>query len=227
MPPSRPRKASSASISWPTAPTNPIAAISGRRASPTSRRWTSCAAATCWPTSPPCSARSPPCSERWIADGKPQARAPRGSAPNLCVLAGDRGVRRCGGGETPAGTADVGGRPAALAGSEAVRWLAAAEGDGDGRPAARHAVHPRAGGRDLLHHVPAGAGRVLVRPALRNGALPRQGRAGAEGRAAAARRRRGPCLGRRQLFVAGGRVPRGVLQRADGADQRRLLRGSD
>ena len=68
-----------------TAPTSPIAARSGRRASPISRRWTSCAATTCWPTSPPSWARSISCSARSTADaarlgrvrpGPPRRRRP-------------------------------------------------------------------------------------------------------------------------------------------------------
>ena len=42
-----------------------------------------------------------------------------------------------------------------------------------------HALHPRAGGRDLLHHVPAAAGRQEgPRPGLRHHAVPpaRRGR---------------------------------------------------
>ena len=68
MPPSRRRKESSASISCRTAPTGPIAARSGRRASLICRPWISCAAAICWPMSRPFSARSISSSARWTGE---------------------------------------------------------------------------------------------------------------------------------------------------------------
>ena len=69
MPRSKRPKASSASISSPTAPTSHIAARSGRQASPISRPWISCARAICLPTSPPCSARSTSCSAKSTGEG--------------------------------------------------------------------------------------------------------------------------------------------------------------
>ena len=53
------------------------------------------------------------------------------------------------------------------------------------------------------------------------------GRGRAQGGAAPAHRRAEPRLGRRQVLLARGRVPRRLLQRADGADQPGLLRGPD
>src|SRR5262249_51338577 len=57
-PPSRRRRASSASISSPTVPTSRTAARSARQAIRISRRWTSYRAATCLRTLPLSSARS-------------------------------------------------------------------------------------------------------------------------------------------------------------------------
>ena len=56
----------------------PYAARSARRALRICRRWISCAAATCWPTSPPSSARSTSCSGR-STDERPPSR-PAGTA---------------------------------------------------------------------------------------------------------------------------------------------------
>src|SRR6516162_10688288 len=61
MPLWRHPKASSACISCLTDRIGPTAARSGRRASCTSRPWTSCAAAICLPTFRPCSDRSTSC----------------------------------------------------------------------------------------------------------------------------------------------------------------------
>jgi NADH:ubiquinone oxidoreductase subunit D len=71
--PSRPPRASSASTSSPTARTNPTAARSARRASRICRPWTTSAAARCWRTSPPFSARSTSSSARSIDEARRSA----------------------------------------------------------------------------------------------------------------------------------------------------------
>jgi NADH-quinone oxidoreductase subunit D len=63
-----------------------------RRASRTSLQWISCAAATCWPTSRPCSVRSISCSVRSIADVRPSSRRKASAARELRVHAGERRV---------------------------------------------------------------------------------------------------------------------------------------
>jgi hypothetical protein len=57
MPRSSRRRESLVCTCSPMAPISPTNARSARLPSPTFRRWTSCAAAICWPTSPPSSAR--------------------------------------------------------------------------------------------------------------------------------------------------------------------------
>ena len=70
-------------------------------------------------------------------------------------------------------------------------------------------------------------GQVL-HPALRHDAVRAARRAAISRRCSSDRiGDAAPCLGRRQFLLARGRVPRRLLQRADGADQRRLLRGPD
>src|SRR4051794_29296753 len=68
MSPSRRRRASSASIWCPTAPTSPTNARSVRRALPICRQWISSARGICSPTSPRSSARSTSCSARSTGD---------------------------------------------------------------------------------------------------------------------------------------------------------------
>ena len=72
--------------------------------------------------------------------------------------------------QSVAGSADrqISGRPTglgrrsrAVAGAKAKRLLAAARGDREGRRDARHARHPRARDRDLLHDVQSRAGREI------------------------------------------------------------------
>src|SRR5260370_28782340 len=102
-------------------------------------------------------------------------------------------------------------------------------GDPRGRGFAGHALHPRAGDRDLLHDVPVAAGRQEgARPGLRHHAVP------------AARRRRHhrgvpeahpsrslSSLQGRQFQLGRSRVPWRLRERADGADLEGYLRGSD
>ena len=123
--------------------------------------------------------------------------------------------------------AGLGGDRAPVARPEAERLLAAEAGDREGRRDARHAEHPRARGRDLLHHVQPRAGRPPLRAALRHDALHAARRGRHQGCVAQARRRAGSCHRRRHVLLERGRMPRRLLQRADGADQRRLLRGPD
>ena len=107
------------------------------------------------------------------------------------------------------------------------RRLAAAEGDRGRRRQARHAGHPRDGSRDLLHDVQPRAGREVLHPVLRHDAL-RPARRGRDQKVLERRvGEQNHVSAGRQLLLARGRVPRRLLQRADGADQRRLLRGPD
>ena len=137
---------------------------------------------------------------------------------------GGRGDR-----QISAGPAGLGGDPAAVAGAGAGRRLAAADGD-RGRGARSSAcrtirVLEVATFYTMFNLEPVGK---LLHPVLRHDAL----------RAARRRRHQEACCERRigeqqhvtagrQLLLARGRVPRRLLQRADGADQRRLLRGPD
>ena len=87
------------------------------------------------------------------------------------------------------------------------------------------AQYPRARGRDLLHDVPARAGRQEgARAGVRHDAVPaaRRGRA-VRGVRAQNSSRAAACVGRRQLFVGRGRVPRRLRERPDGADLERHL----
>src|SRR3984893_9472653 len=102
-------------------------------------------------------------------------------------------------------------------------------GDPRGGGFAGHALHPRAGDRDLLHDVPAAAGRQEgACPGLRHHAVP------------AARRRRHhrgvpepdpsgslSSLQGRQFQLGRSRVPGRLRERAHGADLEGYLRGSD
>ncbi|KAF1857349.1 hypothetical protein Lal_00044852 [Lupinus albus] len=160
-------------------------------------------------------------------DGKPQTRPGFRAARQLRLHPRERGV-----GEGP--DRQVPGRPAGLRRDPApvarpgAEWrLAAAEGDRGGGRGTRHAEDPRARGGDLLHDVRPGAGGPVLDPALRHGAMRFLRRPRAEGDAGKAPRPARPRLGGRQFLLAGGRVPRRLLQRADGADQPGLLRGPD
>ena len=128
-----------------------------------------------------------------------------------------------------AGPAGLGGDSDPVAGAGTARRLGFGSGDPRRRRSARYALHPRAGNRDLLHHVPAAAGRQeSPRPGLRHHAVQ------------AARRRRPDrgvpapypsrsvsSVGRRRFQLGRGRVPRRLRQRADGADLERYLRRPD
>ena len=93
---------------------------------------------------------------------------------------------------------------------------------------ARHAGHPRDGGGDLLHDVQPRAGRKILHPVLRHDALRRCAER-ATSRRCCERRigEQNHVTAGRHVLLARGRVPGRLLQRADGADQRRLLRGPD
>src|SRR5262249_33707451 len=73
--PSRRRRASSASIWSPTAPTSRTSARSAPRALHICRQWIFLRAATCWPTYPPFSARSTSSSGRWTDECPPSCTA--------------------------------------------------------------------------------------------------------------------------------------------------------
>ena len=149
------------------------------------------------------------------------------SSRQLRLHAREQGVGGEGDRQISARPAGLGGDRASVARPEAERLLAAEAGDREGRRDARHAEHPRARGRDLLHDVQSRAGRALLRAALRHDAVHAARRRGHQGGAAQAHRRAGSCHGRRHVLVERGRMPRRLLQRADGSDQRRLLRGPD
>lgn len=97
------------------------------------------------------------------------------------------------------------------------------------RPHARHGLYPGAGGRDLLLHVPAPARwKDGASPDLRDHLL-HDLRGGGADRGLQVEDR-GPCpsaLRGRDAELGGGRMPRVLLERADGADRQGLLRGPD
>ena len=129
--------------------------------------------------------------------------------------------------QVSAGSAGVGGHRPVVASAGAERVLAAEAGDRKSRSDARHAQHPGAGGRDILHYVQPRAGRALLRATLRHDAVHAARGRSHQGDLAEAHRRTGACDGRRRVFVDRGRVSRRLLQCADGSDQPGLLRGSD
>ena len=135
-------------------------------------------------------------------------------------------MARCADRQISARTPGVGGDSGAVAGAEAARLLAAAEGDREGRRPPGHALYPRAGNRDLLHDVQSGAGREIFHPALRHHALHAARLRRPHPHLRGAHRRAAPCHRRRPVLLAGSGMPRRLLQRPDGADQRRLLRRS-
>ena len=92
---------------------------------------------------------------------------------------------------------------------------------------ARHAADARARSRDLLLDVQSVAGRAPSRAALRHDAMHVARRETIKKVCRAADRRRASCHRRRRVLLDRGRMPRRLLQCADGADQRRLLRGPD
>src|SRR6202171_624317 len=75
------RRASSASISSPTAPTGRTNARCARPRLPICRRWISSHAGTCWPTSRPSSARSTSCSARSTAKRHRVRQSGSGAVP--------------------------------------------------------------------------------------------------------------------------------------------------
>ncbi len=88
-------------------------------------------------------------------------------------------------------------------------------------------VHPHPRGRDLLHDVQPGAGRPLPRPGVRDDAMHAAGFRRRVHGLRQARAEEGKNDRGRAFHFDRGRVPRRLRQRADGADQRRQLRGSD
>ena len=94
---------------------------------------------------------------------------------------------------------------------------------------AGHGLHPRLRDRHLLHDVPAlPGGEEGARVGVRHDALHAARRRGAgRGVQAAHPSRAAPPLGGRRFLLGGGRVPRRVRQRADGADRQGHLRGPD
>ena len=127
--------------------------------------------------------------------------------------------------EVSQGTRPIGGDPAADAGAGTGR-LGDQAGDRDDCRHAGHALHPRSGSGDILHPVPAQAGRYArSRSGLRHhavhaarfgsadGSLPQQDPPGT----VPPQRERDAVLGR-------GRVPGCLRQRADGDDLQGFLR---
>ncbi len=114
---------------------------------------------------------------------------------------------------------------AAVARAGAGRRLAAGNRDPLCRRFPRHGAYPRARSRDLLHDVQFVAGRQIPRATLRHHAVPATRRRRSGKSLPQAFRRAGRGHHGRQILLGRGRVPGRLRQRADGADQRRLLRG--
>ena len=130
------------------------------------------------------------------------------------------------------GNHQISGRPPALGDHSAAvaragaAWrLAAGSRDPPRRRFPRHGAYPRARGCDLLHDVQPVAGRKIPRAALRHDAVPAAWRRRSRKDLPQAHRRPERGHRRRQVLLDRGRVPRRLRQRADGADQLRLLRG--
>src|SRR5271156_1413635 len=187
------------------------------------RRWILSAAATCWLTFPPFSAASMSFSARSTDDRAPPRRK---AAAELRLHAGESRVGESANGDVSAGPSAIRGDPYSVACASAVRRLVAAKGDrGDGGVAG-HGENPRARSRDLLHDVQSIAGRPLPRAVLRHDTVHAARRRRTQRDAATRGRPRERGDRRRHVLLDRGRVSRCVRQRADGADQRRLLRGS-
>ena len=118
-------------------------------------------------------------------------------------------------------------RPRAAAGGRGDEHagVAADPGDGVRRARARHLVHPRARSRDLLHDVQPRAGRPLPRAGVRDDAVHAARLRRRLHRLRQARAEEGKNDRGRAFHSDRGRMPRRLRQRADGADQRRQLRG--
>ena len=131
--------------------------------------WISCAAATCWPTCPPSSARSISCSGR-STDERPPSR-PAGTQPKEFAFTGEFGLGRRSRSPNIRKAASSR-RSFRCCGARRSRGrLAAGSGDPQRRRIARHAAYPRTGSRDLLHDVQSVAGREGPCAAVRHDAL--------------------------------------------------------
>src|SRR5882762_2858647 len=164
--------------------------------------------------------------ERLIDNGRPPPLTERTAARELYVHGGKPRLGESGDCEISGRPSGVRGDTDSVAGPGTARRLGFGSGDPRGRGSAWHALHPRIGDRDLLHDVPAAAGRQEgARPGLRHHALP------------FARRRRYhrgvpephpsrslPSVEGRQFQLGRGRVSRRLRERADGADLEGYLR---
>ena len=153
---------------------------------------------------------------------------PEHAAEGLRLHGGESGLGASSRSRNIRQAARLGGDPAAVARAGAGRRLAAEAGDRARRRHARHGAYPRARGRDLLHDVQSGAGRQIPRAGLRHDAV--QCCAARTISRTSASKRIGDQIARhrrRQVLLGRSRVPRRLRERADGADQQRLLRGPD
>ena len=205
------------------------------------RRWTSCAAATCWPTSRRSSARSTSCSARSTAERAAPVTA-RAGHEETCPSAASR--RESSPRASPSRRRTRLGRRQQIAkyppGRQAsavipLLWRAQ-EQDGGWLPqaaieavAACSACRTSACSRSRPSTPCSSSSRSGSYFVQLCGTTPcmLRGAASIKKVLRAAHRRAAPRHGRRQVLLARGRVPRRLLQRADGADQRRLLRGPD
>src|SRR6266478_5037933 len=113
------------------------------------------------------------CSGLRESNVRPPPRPTRTAARELRLHAGESRLGEAGDRQISGGPAGLGGDPDPVAGPGAVRRLDAARGDRTRRGYARHGADPGARSRDLLHHVPARAGRSQSpRPVVRNDAVP-------------------------------------------------------
>src|SRR6266446_782358 len=167
--------------------------------------------------------------ERLIDNGRPPPRTERTAARELCVHGGKPRLGESGDREISGRPSGVRGDSDSVAGPGTARRLGFGSGDPRGRRSTRHALHPRTGDRDLLHDVPAAAGRQEgARPGLRHHAMP------------AARRRRYhrgvpephpsrslPSVQGRKFQLGRGRVSWRLRERANGTDLEGYLRRSE
>ena len=192
------------------------------------RRWISSAAATCWPTCPPCSARSTSCSGRWTGDAVRRLAAPTCSRTSFAFTRGEsaRGRRQ-----------QIAKYPPGRQASAVIPLLWRAQEQGGWLPEAAIEQSPRCSAWRTIRVLEVATFYTMfnLAPVGRN----------ATSRSAA---RRPACCAApttlievcqrrsaRSVHVTAdgkfswdrGRVPRRLRQRADGADQRRLLRGPD
>ena len=177
---------------------------------------------------PECERRAPRFLKRLKTNVRPPPGTERTAARELRLQRRESRLGEAADGKISAGPAGLGGDRDHVAGAGTERRLGFGSSDPRHRRSARHALHPRARGRDLLHHVPAAAGgQEGAHSGLRHHAVP------------AARRRRTdrdvpaphpprsvPVVEGRRFQLGRGRMPRRLRQRADGADLERYLRGS-